>query len=160
MKIVSTQSKWLLISAVIMIADQVTKFIAKTYLIYGVPKPIFSLLNMTLVFNSGASFGFLSQQPGWQKTFFIVFSSILSLGIMGWLFTLPSRERLCSLSLSIILGGALGNLLDRIHSGVVTDFIQVHWQDYYFPVFNVADMAISVGVIGLIWVWWRPAAKK
>lgn len=153
-----SQTKWLGVSALIIILDQLTKVVAKTYLVYGDPKPIFGLLNMTLVFNSGASFGFLSSQPGWQRLFFIVFAIVLSLGIIGWLLTLSSREHLCSLALSLIIGGAIGNLLDRIISGMVTDFIQVHWYSHYFPVFNVADMAISLGVMALIWLWCRPTS--
>ena len=106
--------------------------------------------NLTLLHNTGAAFSFLGDAGGWQRYFFSVIASILSAGLVVWIYLLPTQQRLMLLSLSLILGGAIGNLWDRITLGYVVDFVSVHWQNRYFPAFNVADAAISVGAVFML----------
>jgi signal peptidase II len=103
--------------------------------------------NFTHLTNPGAAFSFLSQQDGWQRWFFIVLGLIVSGVLFVWLLRLERQESWTALALALILGGALGNIIDRIfRGGEVIDFIHLHYQEHYFPAFNVADSAISVGV--------------
>ncbi len=102
---------------------------------------------MTLVFNKGAAFSFLSDAGGWQRWFFTGLSSLVSVALLVWLLRLKSDERLTAVSLALILGGALGNLIDRIRLGQVVDFLDFHWQQSHWPAFNLADSAITVGVV-------------
>ena len=109
--------------------------------------PVF---NFTLLHNSGAAFSFLSDAGGWQRWFLVSVSSVVSVAIGVWLYRLRRSERMLSLALALILGGAIGNLIDRVLAGYVVDFIVVHYKNYYFPAFNVADAAISFGAVLLI----------
>ena len=141
---------WLIVSAVVVILDQWTKALALAHLEYGQPVKLLPVLNMTLQYNTGAAFSFLSDAGGWQRWFFSAVAIVVSLGICVWLARLPREEKLLALSLSLILGGAIGNLWDRLLLGHVVDFISVHYQRWYFPTFNVADSAVTVGAILMI----------
>jgi len=142
---------WYLALAILVIAlDQWTKGLALQHLDYGQPQVLLPFLNMTLHFNAGAAFSFLSDAGGWQRWFFSVVALLASIGICIWLSRLQRGEDLLALSLSLILGGALGNLWDRLELGHVVDFISVHYGPYYFPTFNVADSAVSVGAALMI----------
>ncbi|MCR9106114.1 MAG: signal peptidase II [Gammaproteobacteria bacterium] len=136
---------WYALAAVIVAADQYTKDLASTTLQYARPEPVFSWLNMTLHHNTGAAFSILDDAGGWQRYFFTVVAAVISVGLVIWLALAPRGQRLLALSLALILGGALGNLWDRVELGYVVDFISVHYQNRYFPTFNIADSAISVG---------------
>ena len=114
------------------------------------PVEVFSWLNMTLAHNYGAAFSFLSDAGGWQRWFFIVLSSGVSLVLLVWLIRLPRQEWLTALGLALILGGAIGNLVDRVQLGYVVDFIDVFYKDWHYPAFNVADSAITCGVVLLL----------
>ena len=105
---------------------------------------------MTLAHNYGAAFSFLSDAGGWQRWFFTVLASAVSLALLVWLLRLPREEWLTGLGLSLILGGAIGNLIDRIQLGYVVDFVDVHYKGWHYPAFNVADSAITCGVILLL----------
>ena len=136
---------WYGLAAAIVAADQYTKGLASTMLEYARPEPVFSWLNMTLHHNTGAAFSILDDAGGWQRYFFTIVASVISVGLIVWLVLAPRDQRLLALSLALILGGALGNLWDRVVLGYVVDFISVHYQNRYFPTFNIADSAISVG---------------
>ena len=141
---------WLVVSLVIVGLDQWTKELASAQLEYGRPVPILPLLNFTLQYNTGAAFSFLSEADGWQRWFFTAVAAVVSVFLVVWLSRLRQRQWLLALSLALILGGALGNLLDRLILGYVVDFVSVHYADSYFPAFNVADAAISVGAALMI----------
>ena len=109
--------------------------------------PVFKLI---LLHNSGAAFSFLDDAGGWQRWFLVIVSTVVSAIIGVWLFRIRSTEKLLAFALCLILGGAVGNLIDRVAAGFVVDFLLVHWDEHYFPAFNVADAAISVGAGCLI----------
>jgi signal peptidase II len=109
--------------------------------------PVFQL---TLLHNSGAAFSFLDDAGGWQRWFLVSISVLVSAYISVWLYRIRQQEKLLAFGLALILGGALGNLIDRAFVGYVVDFLVVHWDDVYFPAFNVADSAITVGAGVLI----------
>jgi signal peptidase II len=136
---------WYLLSLLVIGLDQYTKGLASASLDYARPQEVFSWFNLTLQHNTGAAFSFLSDAGGWQRYFFTVVASVISVGIIVWLILLPRGQWLLALSLGLILGGALGNLWDRVALGYVVDFISVHYRDNYFPAFNIADSAITVG---------------
>lgn len=155
--------KWLWLTAGVVLIDQLSKLIASTYLTLHQPVELVPLFNLTLMHNSGAAFSFLSDAGGWQRWFFALISIVVSVAIVAWLRRLR-HERLQAASLALILGGALGNLIDRLFHGYVIDFIDVYypganclpmffqWQregiaECHWPAFNVADSAITVGVV-------------
>jgi signal peptidase II len=141
---------WLGLSGLVIALDQLTKFWIVTALRLGQSIELTSFLNLVFVYNPGAAFSFLSDAGGWQRWFFVV----LAIAVSGWLTFLirqHAAERLLPMAASLILGGALGNVIDRIRFGAVMDFVDVHAAGWHWPAFNVADSAISVGVVLLIW---------
>ena len=157
--------KWLWLTALILAVDQLTKYIISNSLALYESVKVFAGFNITLVHNTGAAFSFLRDAGGWQRWFFICLSTIISGIILFWLYSTPPLRRWFRCSLALILGGAVGNLLDRILYGYVVDFFDVSipllplkllnpW-----PAFNIADAAITVGVIMLIidTFWFDPA---
>lgn len=143
---------WLLLSALWIVFDQLTKWWAVTALEpIGMPHPVIpGLLNWTLAFNRGAAFSFLDQSGGWQRWFFVLLALAISGALVVWLARTARREWRTALPLALVIGGALGNLIDRLHASQVTDFIQVYYRDWYYPTFNVADCGICVGAVLLI----------
>jgi len=142
--------KWLWVSVLVVILDQVTKQLAESRLTGGEPVEIYSWFNLILAYNRGAAFSFLSDAAGWQRWFFIIVGGVAVVVILFWMRRLSSSEHLTATSLALILGGAVGNIIDRFLYGHVVDFIQWHYQDWYWPAFNIADSAITVGVTFLI----------
>jgi signal peptidase II len=142
--------KWLWLSLAVIITDQVTKYYATDLLIYAEPVAVMPLFNLTLLHNTGAAFSFLSDAGGWQRWFFSAMAVGVSIGITIWLSRLGPRERWLAIALALVVGGALGNLWDRLYFGYVVDFIQVYYQRWYFPAFNIADSAITIGAIMLL----------
>ncbi len=142
--------KWLWLSAAVILLDQITKLMASAWLEEYVQYPVLSWFNLALTHNTGAAFSFLSDAAGWQRWFFIVLSIVVSAFILVWLKRLRPGEHWTAAALALILGGAIGNLIDRIAYGHVIDFIQWHYQQFYWPTFNIADSAISVGAAILI----------
>lgn len=136
---------WFVLAAVIVLLDQWTKALAVRELVYAQPVEILPVFNLTLHHNSGAAFSFLSDAGGWQRWFFAVISAVVSVLLIVWLTRLSTAQKLMAASLALILGGAIGNLWDRLVLGYVIDFISVHYEHRYFPTFNIADAAISVG---------------
>jgi signal peptidase II len=141
---------WLGVTALVIVLDWFTKQRASEALELYRPVEVFSWLNMTLAHNYGAAFSFLSDAGGWQRWFFITLASVVSLVLLVWLLRLPRREWVTGLGLALVLGGAVGNLVDRIQLGYVVDFIDVHFGGWHYPAFNVADSAITCGVILLL----------
>ncbi len=141
---------WLAVSLVVFIADQFTKVLIVGYYKLGDSTYVTSFFNVVRAHNTGAAFSFLAQQDGWQRWLFIGIG-VAAAGFIVWMLRSHAGQRLFSFALSMILGGAIGNVFDRVIHGYVIDFIQVHWQDrYYFPAFNIADSAITIGAICLI----------
>ncbi len=138
------------LALVVILLDQYTKGLASSGLEYGQPVRVFWWFNLTLQHNTGAAFSFLNDASGWQRYFFSAAAIGISVALAIWLYVMPRGQWLLALSLGLILGGALGNLWDRVALGYVVDFISVHYQNYYFPAFNLADAAISVGAVGLL----------
>ena len=141
---------WLWLAGLIVLLDQASKWIALGTMQPGESRYVTVFFNWVLTFNSGAAFSFLSDAGGWQRWFF----TVLALGISGWIaFELKKHpeQKLMALALTLVLGGALGNVIDRIRFGAVVDFIQWHAAGYYWPAFNVADSAITLGAILLVW---------
>jgi signal peptidase II len=142
--------KWVWLSIVIMIIDQVTKFyISQQFELYESIQVIPGI-NFTYVHNTGAAFSFLSDAGGWQRWLFISLSSGISILLIFWLKKQPSTGIWLAIALALILGGAVGNLIDRIFLSYVIDFVDVYYDKWHWPVFNVADSAISIGVVMLI----------
>lgn len=141
---------WLLVSALIVVLDLWTKNIASESLTLYRPVALTPWLNMTLAHNYGAAFSFLSDAGGWQRWLFTGLASVVTVVLVVWLLRLPSEEKLTAAALGLIIGGAIGNLVDRINNGYVVDFIDVYYRDWHWPAFNVADSAITCGVILLL----------
>jgi signal peptidase II len=142
---------WLGLSALVLVIDQLTKIVIERRFAFGERLEIVpGGFDLTLVYNTGAAFSFLAGAGGWQRWFFIAIGIAASLFIL-WLLVRHGSQRMFALALALILGGAIGNVIDRILRGRVVDFLLVHWQDrWYFPAFNVADSAITAGAALLI----------
>ena len=130
--------------------DQATKLWAAGTLDYGMPVAVLPFFNLTLVHNPGAAFSFLADAGGWQRIFFVVLSGVVSAVLVAWLWRLPREARLLGVALALVLGGAVGNLVDRVAYGYVIDFLDFHAGGWHWPAFNVADSAISCGVVLLL----------
>jgi len=141
---------WLLLSALIVVLDLWTKSLATESLSLYRPVEVTSWLNMTLAHNYGAAFSFLSDAGGWQRWLFTGLASIVTVILIVWLLRLPAAEKRTAAALCMIIGGAVGNLVDRMAHGYVVDFIDVYYQNWHWPAFNVADSAITGGVILLL----------
>lgn len=144
--------RWLWISVAVIALDLLTKWIALNQLQLHQQLPVIDgLFSFTLAYNPGAAFSFLASAGGWQRWFFTAIAVGVSAMLLVWLARLPTSKRLEPIALALILGGAVGNLYDRIMHGHVVDFILVHWQQsWFFPAFNIADSAITVGAALLI----------
>lgn len=147
----ATALAWLWVSALVIALDQFTKwFITNQLDLYEV-FPLGPMLELTRLHNTGAAFSLLAHAGGWQRWFFVILAGAISVAISWWLYTLPARGHpWLSIGLALILGGAIGNAIDRLAHGFVIDFLHFHWQQWYYPAFNVADIAITTGAIMLV----------
>ena len=143
---------WLWLSVAVIVLDQLSKLWAVQALQpAGLPHPVVpGFLNWTLAFNTGAAFSFLADGAGWQRWFFVLLAAIISVVLVVWLTRTPRRDWRTALPLGLIVGGALGNVIDRLHAAQVTDFIQVYFRQWSYPVFNIADCGITVGAVMLV----------
>lgn len=142
--------KWLWLTGLVVALDQISKQLAQALLNLHEPVAVMASLNLTLMHNPGAAFSLLADADGWQRWFFLILALLISAVLIVWLKRLDRGQRLQALALALILGGAVGNVIDRILYGYVIDFIQVYYQRWYWPTFNLADSAISVGAVLLI----------
>jgi signal peptidase II len=134
---------------IVIVLDQLSKWVVLNHIQFGETIYVAPFWNWVLTFNPGAAFSFLADQPGWQRWFF----SVLALGVSGWIALELRRDpehKLNALALTLVMGGALGNVIDRIRFGAVVDFIQWHAAGYYWPAFNIADSAITLGAILMV----------
>ncbi len=152
-KVINKGSKlgqWLAVALIVMLLDQFTKVLIVGSFQLGESSLVTSFFNVVRVHNSGAAFSFLAGASGWQRWFFVGLGAVAAVFIT-WMLLRHGQQTLFAFALSLILGGAIGNVIDRLLYGHVVDFIQVHWAGWYFPAFNIADSAISVGATCLIW---------
>ena len=150
MSAASPNVKWLWISLLVVVLDQASKQIAEAQLTPHQAVNLMPYFDWYLTYNTGAAFSFLADAGGWQRWLFTAIAIIMSVLIVQWIRKLPAEDILAAISLSLILGGAIGNLIDRIYLGHVVDYIQIWLGSYPFPAFNIADAAISVGAALLI----------
>jgi signal peptidase II len=141
---------WLWLSAVVIVLDQATKFLVTRFLELYERVEVLPVLDFTLLHNTGAAFSLLAGASGWQRWFFIGLAAAVSVLLVAWIWRTPRGEKLLPIALALILGGALGNVVDRVVHGYVVDFIHAHWGAAYFPAFNIADSSITVGAALLI----------
>ena len=142
--------KFLWISILVVVLDQLTKYWAVTKLPFHQKVNVMPYFDWFLTYNPGAAFSFLADAGGWQRWFFTITTIIISAVIFFWIKKLEAGDRATAISLCLILGGAIGNLIDRVYLGHVVDYIQVYLGSYPWPAFNIADAAISVGAVVLI----------
>lgn len=143
-------SRWLGLSALVIVLDQLSKAWITSHFVYGESLFVFSVFDLVLVHNTGAAFSFLHDAGGMQRWLFSAIAVVASAWIV-WLLRRHQQQKLFCLALALILGGALGNLADRIAYGYVVDFLDFHWDKHHFPAFNVADSAISCGAVLILW---------
>ena len=142
---------WWGLSLLAIVLDQWTKSLATHHLNYNQPVTVIpDLLNWTLLHNFGAAFSFLSDAGGWQRWLFTGLAGVVSVFFAVWLLKMPRQAQVLAAGVALVLGGAIGNLIDRLRLGYVVDFIHVYWQNHHFPAFNIADSAITLGVILLL----------
>ena len=151
--------RWLLVSAAVVVLDLATKAWISATFQYQESRAILPFFNLVLVHNRGAAFSFLSDAGGWQREFFIAIA-LAAAAWIGWLLRRHAQETRFSLALSLILGGAIGNVIDRVMHGAVVDFLDFHAYGWHWPAFNVADIGISCGAILLVWDALAPKAHR
>lgn len=142
--------RWLWLTLLVILLDLGSKWLASEWLVYARPVPLLPFFNLTLLHNPGAAFSFLASAGGWQRWFFALVAIGVCALLLQWLRTTPARHWWMRMGLALIMGGALGNLYDRITHGHVVDFISLHYGGWYFPAFNLADTAITIGAAILI----------
>src|SRR3989344_9013386 len=152
--------RYLWVVAAVFVLDQLTKLAATEFLLRHGEIPLTFFLNLVLVHNTGAAFGFLSSAGGWQNIFFIIVAAAASVFILWMISRLDSKDRLLVVALMLVLGGALGNLTDRLIHGYVIDFIDVYYATWHWPAFNVADSAITIGAVILLLDALRLGSRK
>jgi signal peptidase II len=143
--------RWLPLSAAVVLVDHLVKASIMHHFAPLERVHVLKVLDIILTYNTGAAFSFLAEASGWQRWLFVVLALAVSLALIGWMRRLNARVHgLLACGLALIVGGALGNLLDRLFIGRVVDFIHVHWGRAYFPAFNIADSAITIGAVVLL----------
>lgn len=152
--------KWLGLSGVIIVLDQLTKVVMSNWLELYQTVAVMPYFNFTLAHNSGAAFSFLAGAGGWQRWFFIVLALVVSAVLVLWLSRLKVTAKMEAIAISLIIGGAIGNVLDRFLYGYVIDFIDVYVGSYHWPAFNIADAAICIGAVLLIWDSFKKTAEQ
>ncbi len=147
--------RWLWLAAAVAALDQAAKLAAESWIAPRAPIEVLPFLNLVLTYNTGAAFSFLAGAGGWQRWLFLALALGVSAGLAWWLARLPRTARLEAASAALIVGGALGNAIDRIARPGVADFIDLHCCGWHWPAFNLADSALTLGVAGLLWATWR-----
>jgi signal peptidase II len=152
--------KWLNLSALVIVLDQLTKWLMSSWLDLYETVAVVPYFNLTLAHNYGAAFSFLASAGGWQRWFFTVLAIVVSIVLIIWMKRLTANARLEAISLALILGGAVGNVIDRVLHGYVIDFLDVYVGAYHWPAFNIADSAICVGAVLLIFDSFRSKTEQ
>ncbi len=142
-------NRWVGLAVLVIILDQVTKVMAEATMAFGQRINLLPVFDLTLLYNTGAAFSFLAEQPGWQRWFFTVVA-LLAIAFITYLMRKHRGETRFLFALSLILGGAIGNLIDRVLYGHVIDFLLFYWEKWHYPAFNLADSAITIGAAVLI----------
>lgn len=142
--------KWLWLSLLVIVLDQLSKYVVSDFLRLYETVAVLPIFSITLLHNPGAAFSFLASAGGWQRWLFTFIALVVSVAIIVWIKRLPATEKWQAAALSLILGGALGNVIDRLRLGYVVDFLDFYYQKWHWPPFNVADSAITVGVAILL----------
>lgn len=151
---------WLALVAALVVVDQLTKRLIVERFEYGESLALLPVLDFTRLHNTGAAFSLLADQAGWQRWFFSAIAALVTVALGGMLLRLErDAPRALTASYALIMAGAFGNLIDRLQHGYVVDFVHVHWQGWYYPAFNVADSAITIGALLLIYDAFRPANR-
>lgn len=145
----TTPLLWMAFALLVVLLDQFFKIVIVRSFAYGESRPVTSFFNLVLVYNKGAAFSFLADAGGWQRWFFTVLGLVVG-GFIVWLLYRHTQQKMFCLAISLILGGAIGNVIDRIVYGHVVDFLDFYLKGYHWPAFNVADAAITVGAVLLI----------
>lgn len=154
------QLRWLGLSGVLIAADQWSKALIENSFALYETRVILPVFNLVRAHNRGAAFSFLDGAGGWQRWMFTALAAVISVLLLGWLRRLPRSSNMLAAALACILAGAIGNVIDRLRLGHVIDFIQVHWQQHYFPAFNVADAAITIGAGLLLLDAWLAGRRR
>lgn len=147
--------RWLWLAAAVVALDQAAKLAAETWIAPRAPIEVLPFLNLVMTYNTGAAFSFLADAGGWQRWLFLALALGVSTGLAWWLARLPRTARLEATAVALVVGGALGNAIDRIARPGVADFIDLHCCGWHWPAFNLADSALTLGVAGLLWATWR-----
>ncbi|MDA8694042.1 signal peptidase II [Pseudomonadales bacterium] len=154
----SIRWSWYALAIVIIVLDQLSKYWVQLSFFEGERVNLLPILDFTLVYNKGAAWSFLSDAGGWQRWLFTAISSVVSIVLVIWIHRLVAIQKILLIALTLILAGAVGNLIDRIMLGKVVDFVLFYYDGHYFPAFNVADSAITLGAIMmLIDIFWGPS---
>lgn len=143
-------SRWLGLSALVIVLDQISKAAITSHFVYGEGMAVTSFFNLVLAHNTGAAFSMLHDAGGWQRWMFSAIA-VVAAGLIVWLLRKHRQQKLFCFALALILGGALGNLIDRVAYGYVVDFLDFYWDAYHFPAFNIADSAITCGAALMVW---------
>lgn len=151
---------WFWLALLIIVLDQSTKILALSFLAPYEPVSLLPIFNLTLAFNPGAAFSFLGDAGGWQRWFFIALAMMVSVALLVWLRKTAKSNKVLVIGLLAVLGGALGNVIDRIAYQHVVDFLDFHWHFWHYPTFNIADIAITLGALLLVWDAWRSDRKR
>ncbi len=144
-------ARWLRLSAVVFALDQASKLAAEYWMQLGQVFELLPFFNLRLAYNEGAAFSFLADAGGWQRWFFLIFAIVVVVLLMRWLRKLKPEEGWTALGLSLVIAGAMGNLVDRAQYGHVIDFLDFHVAGLHWPAFNIADSAIFLGVVALLY---------
>ena len=145
------KTAWLGLSLAVILLDQLSKWFVASHMAPYESLYVLPVFNIALLHNTGAAFSMLAGASGWQRWFFVALAVLVSGGISVWLARMPAAgDRLVAAGLALVVGGAVGNVVDRLTQGYVVDFLQFHWHEWYFPAFNAADSAITVGAALLI----------
>lgn len=151
--------KWLWLSGLVIVLDQVSKWLMSSWLSLYETVAVIPFFNLTMAHNTGAAFSFLAGAGGWQRWFFVGLAVLISIGLLIWIQKL-AKTNMEAMSVSLILGGAIGNVIDRVYFGYVIDFLDVYYGSYHWPAFNIADSAIVVGTVLLIMDSFRAQPKS
>lgn len=148
--------RWLWLSFGVLVADQLTKWAALAGLTYARPVEVLPFFDLTLLYNTGAAFSFLADHDGWQRWFFVFLAVVIIAALLVWLAFVAIRDGRIQAGITLLIGGALGNVIDRVVYGHVVDFLDFHAAGWHWPAFNIADAAITIGVALIIWAELRP----